>query len=145
MEIQAVNSINTINFGAKTAVTKKCFAAGEKYSRRVVSEAIRLLETNEPVFPENYRKSFGQCLSEVKFQPVAWTTAKVINFINGKNEEIEDVSVDEMRGLLAIVTLGISELLKLPEAGIRKLLNSLTINSYSKKVSECLEKFKGEK
>ena len=72
-------------------------------------------------------------------------SAKVINFINGKNEEIEDVSVDEMRGLLAIVTLGISELLKLPEAGIRKLLNSLTINSYSKKVSECLEKFKGEK
>ena len=125
-------------------VKREGFAAGEKYSERVVSEAVRLLKENESVFPENYRKSFAKCMSEVKFQPVAWTVAKVINFVNRNNQEVEDVSINELRGYLAIGTLGISELLKLPEAGIRKLANALTLNSYSEKVSECLKEFKKE-
>ena len=125
-------------------VKNKGFAAGEKYSESVVSEAVRLLYGKESVTPEKYRKSFAKCMSEVKFQPVAWTVSKVINFINKNNQEVEDVSINELRSCLAIGTLGISELFKLPEAGIRKLVNSLTINSYSQKVAECLKEFKSE-
>lgn len=134
-----VPQINPVN---PAGIRNYNFAAGEKYSKRVVSEAVRLLKINEPVFSENYRKTFGKCMSEVKFQPIAWITAKTINFVNRNNPEIENVSISELRGYLAICSLGISEFLKLPEGLIRKLVNELTYNSYSKKVDKCLSEFK---
>ena len=138
MEIQAVNSIN-INFSSKAAAAKN-FAAGEKYSGKVVAEAINLLNYKDVVIPENYKKSFSKCMSEVKFQPIEWLAAKLIR----KDYEIGELPLSEIRDRLGLATFGLTELLKLPEAGIRKLINALTFKNYSKKVSECLDEFKRE-
>ena len=130
--------IAPIGLNKLSILPKENFAAGEKYSGKVVAEAINLLNYNDIVIPENYKKSFSKCLSEVKFQPIEWMASKVMK----KKYVAGELSLSEVRENLGLMTFGLTELLKLPEAGIRKLMNALTFKNYSRKVSECLAEFK---
>ena len=111
--------------------------AGENFSEDIISEAERILAGNGKIDPKKYKKDFLECLNDAKVQPVEWALSPLAELY--KRIEGEDYnSVKETRLALGIATLGVSELLKTPEAGIRKIANNIKVKKFVREVERCM-------
>lgn len=105
---------------------------GVEYPDDLVDEAERLLKESEKVDINKYKQSLGDCLIESKFQPLEWLMSPFVTLLGSDDPMLES------RIALGCCTLGLSEVLKLPEAGIRKLISNKKAEKHVAKLKDCM-------
>ena len=143
MRISSVNPViqarlsygNGVNFGRKVN--------GIDFPDEIVNEAERILENNEQVDSKKYEKDFFDCMLDVKVQPVTLGLSAIMSILGG--ESFNKDTINEVRLGFAIATLGLSELPKLLEGGIRKGISKINANNYSQQVKDCMIELLKEK
>ena len=110
---------------------------GEGFPEKVIQEAGKLLEANDKVEVSRYGKKFGECMADVKIQPLEWLFipyGKVLGKLGAHGTD----DINSVRTSLGITTLGITELLKTPEAAIRKLVSDIKAKNFASQVERCM-------
>ena len=116
-----------VNFGRKVN--------GVEFPDDVVREAEYLLNNNMQIDPAKYQKEFGDCMADVKIQPVTWTLATIMAILGRK--EFDKTLVNDSRIALGICTLGISEIPKMFEGGIRFGISKMNAKKYAEQLKDC--------
>ena len=113
-------------------------AKKQEFSDDVIAEAKRIIEAKEQVNSSDYKKSFFDCWKDAKIQPLEWLVSPIaLLATKALNESIEK-PLETARLAIGMSTLGISELLKTPEAGIRKLISDVNAKKFARQVEECI-------
>lgn len=105
---------------------------GKDYPDDLVEEAERILNSSQKVDINNYKQSFVDCLADSKIQPLEWLLAPFAKLIGS------DDPMAESRIAVGCCTLGLSEILKMPEAGIRKLISNRNAEKHVAKIKDCM-------
>ena len=135
MKVSAVNNyqINSNRVqNRQEKVSFKGIVNGVEYPDELIKEAEKLLAENKEVNIEDYQMDFLTCWEDAKFQPVAWLLAPYAKLLGSQDP------VRETRKSLGIATLGLSELAKLPEASIRKLLSNKRAKEHVTQRKNCM-------
>ena len=132
----AVNSSNT-KFNGK-------FIYGKYYTDEILDIAKKHLKENTLPNIDSLKKEFIDCLEESKIQPVEWLFAPFVWIVQKTSGEDDGNTMDLSRFSLGISTLGLTELLKMPEAGIRKLIDNSKADKKYKEILECMLALKKE-
>lgn len=135
MKVSAVNNyqLNTNKIqNRQEKVSFKGIVNGVEYPDELIKEAEKLLAENKDVNPEDYKSDFLTCWEDSKFQPVTWLLSPYAKMLGSQDP------VRETRISLGIATLGLSELAKLPEATIRKLLSNKKAKDHVSKLKNCM-------
>ncbi|MCQ2754306.1 MAG: hypothetical protein MJ231_04565 [bacterium] len=140
MKILSINSY-TGNY-SKTNFNGK-YINGKYYTDEIIGVARKHLKENTMPSLESFKKDFWDCLGEAKVQPLEWAAAPFVWLVK-KSAGEDDDTMELSRRSLGISTLGITELLKMPEAGIRKLVNNSKANKTYSEVLECMLAIKKE-
>lgn len=127
--ISITKNLNSQTFGRKIG--------GEDFPEKVVQEAERILKANEKVNKDNYKQDILSCWEDARIQPVEWLLlpyGKLLEKLGADNcGELSDV-----RKAIGVATLGVSELLKAPEAGIMKIISNVKAKKFASQVERCM-------
>ena len=119
---------------------------GKEYPKEVVDAAKHFIETKTMPDKSKLEKSLIDCLGEAKFQPLEWAMNPFTYTISkAAGEDTPNGYTGLSRLALGICTLGASELLKLPEAAIRKMSDNAKINKFISDVKDCIIALQQEK
>ncbi len=135
MRVLNINQFNLTNKDLHKTSKNMSFGRivnGTDYPDKMVEEAERLINNNLKVDKEHYKKDFFECWEDAAFQPVTWLFSPYAK-MEGSSDPISDT-----RMAMAIATLGISELLKTPEAAIRKIIADVKTEKYVSKLKDCV-------
>ena len=136
MKISAIQSVNSLQNQQQVRFGRTI--AGEEFSDAVISEAEGILKSNQRVDAGKYKQDFFECLEDAKVQPLEWLFMPVVRLLQFANGEHAPYNTAELtRFTLGIGTIGISELLKMPEAAIRKLISNKKANDFASHVEKC--------
>ena len=127
MKVSNINQFSLLNKNIVSRDKNVSFGRlvnGTDYPDEMVEEAENIIKENLKVDKDRYKKSFMECWEDASFQPVTWLFSPYAKFFKYK-ESPEP-------------TLGISELLKTPEAAIRKLVADIKTDNYVSKLKDCV-------
>ena len=130
MHIEPTHLMSLENKSKKMAFGR--LVNGKEYPDELVKEAGFLLSENMQVDENRYKESFVDCLFESKINPFSWVLAPLAKILGSENPVLDS------RISMAVVTLGLSELLSLPEAAIRKNISDKKTGEYVSKVKNCM-------
>ena len=127
--------INSININHHNLMKSPSFGRivnGTDYPDELVQEAEEILKTGRTISADDYKKDFFDCLVDSKIQPAAWLLSPITAALGS------DEPVKHSRWAIAIGTLGISELFKLPEDSIRKAVTNKQAHEHVAKLKSCM-------
>lgn len=129
MRINSINN-NYYNFAKQTSF--RGVVNGTNYPDELIKEAEEILKTGRTISVDDYKKGFLECVADSEIQPLAWLLSPVTSALGSDNP------VKDSRIAIAIGTLGFSELFKLPEASIRKIITNKKANEHVAKLKSCM-------
>lgn len=129
MRINSIN-INHHNYAMNTSFGR--LVNGTDYPDELVKEAEEILKTGKTISVEDYKKGFFECVYDSKVKPLAWLMSPLTAALGS------DDPVEHSRWAIAIGTLGVSEILKFPEASIRKVISDKKAHDYVEKLKTCM-------
>ena len=135
MKVSNINQFSLLNKNIVSRDKNVSFGRlvnGTDYPDEMVEEAENIIKENLRVDKDRYKKSFMECWEDASFQPVTWLFSPYAK-LEGSSDPIRDTRI-----AMGIATLGISELLKTPEAAIRKLVADIKTDKYVSKLKDCV-------
>ena len=133
MKIYPITNNVTCNFQKNSRKSAKT-----EFSDEVIAEAKRIIEENEEINPGTYKKSFFDCWKNTKIQPLEWCISPLAILAAKALNEPLDKPLETARLAVGMSTLGVSEILKTPEAGIRKLVSDAKAKKFAEQVQKCV-------
>ena len=130
MRVEQLHLMNSVNHSR--SLTFGRLVNGNDYPEELINEAESLLLENKQVDNKLYKESFIDCLFDAKIQPLSWLIAPIAKIVGSENPVLDS------RISIAVVTLGLSEILSLPEAAIRKYISNKKAGEHVSKLKNCM-------